>query len=219
MIAAEAGAAAPAHHGLPKDAPKFGASFINNSMIVTWIVAAGIIIFAQVATKRIRSNKAAALEVPSGAQNFWEFLVEGLRNFLEEIIGRDLTKKTFWFFATIFIFILFTNWFGLIPGVGTIGFGHTDADGIFHMETPLFRGGNADLNMTLAMALVFFACWLYWAFSANGIGGFVLHLFGNPARAEMTGILKLTMAVIFVLVGLIEVVSILFRPVSLSFRL
>ncbi|MEO6785135.1 MAG: F0F1 ATP synthase subunit A, partial [Chthoniobacteraceae bacterium] len=175
-------------------------------------------LFAQMATRQIRSTKEAALAVPAGAQNFCEFLVEGLRDFLEEIIGRDLTRRTFWFFASVFIFILFTNWFGLLPGVGTIGWGHETAKG-FHVDTPLLRGGNADLNMTMAMALVFFVCWLFWAFSSNGIGGVLLHLFGNPARKEMTGFLKLAMAVIFVVVGLIEVVSILFRPVSLSFRL
>ena len=63
--------------------------------------------------------------VPVCAQNFWELLVETLYNFLGDIVGADLAKKTFWFFATIFIFILFTNWFGLIPGVGTILI-HTD---------------------------------------------------------------------------------------------
>ena len=60
---------------------------------------------------------------PSGAQNFLEWLVETLYEFLESIIGSSLVKRTFWFFATVFIFILFTNWFGLIPGVGTIGWG------------------------------------------------------------------------------------------------
>ena len=73
-------------------------------MLVTWIVAAGIIIFAQMAMRKIE-------QIPSGAQNFWEWLVEGLYNFLENIIGRDLVRKTFWFFATIFIFILFVNVF------------------------------------------------------------------------------------------------------------
>src|SRR6266699_726306 len=87
---------------------------ITNSMLVTWVVAAGIIVFAQLAMRKIE-------RIPSGAQNFWEWLVEGLYNFLENIIGRDLVRKTFWFFATIFIFILFVNWFGLIPGVCTIG--------------------------------------------------------------------------------------------------
>ena len=67
-------------------------------------------------------------------------------------------KKTFWFFATIFIFILFTNWAGLIPGVGTIGWGIPNAQGgLDHIARPLFRGVNADLNMTLAMATIFFA--------------------------------------------------------------
>ena len=103
---------------------------ITNSMVVTWIVAAGIIIFAQLATRKIKP-------VPTGHQNFWEWLVESLYNFLESIIGRDLVKKTFWFFATIFIFILFLNWFGLIPGVGTIGWGHhRSATGAFPHRPP-----------------------------------------------------------------------------------
>ncbi len=184
---------------------------ITNSMLVTWIVATGIIVFAQSATRKIE-------RIPSGAQNFWEWLVEGLYNFLENIIGRDLVRKTFWFFATIFIFILFVNWFGLIPGVGTIGWGHYDpATGIFHVDRPLLRGGNADLNMTTAMAAIFFVLWVVWAIQANGVSGFLRHLFG--AKGETTGILKLVMVVVFFMVGWLEVVSILFRPVSLSFRL
>ncbi len=184
---------------------------ITNSMLVTWVVAAGIIVFAQLAMRKIE-------RIPSGAQNFWEWLVEGLYNFLENIIGRDLVRKTFWFFATIFIFILFVNWFGLIPGVGTIGWGHHDpTTGIFHVDRPLLRGGNADLNMTTAMAAIFFVLWVVWAIQANGVGGFLRHLFG--AKGETTGILKLIMVVVFFMVGWLEVVSILFRPVSLSFRL
>jgi F-type H+-transporting ATPase subunit a len=184
---------------------------ITNSMLLTWVVAAGIIVFAQLAMRKIE-------QIPSGAQNFWEWLVEGLYNFLENIIGRDLVRKTFWFFATIFIFMLFVNWFGLIPGVGTIGWGHHDpATGIFRVDRPLLRGGNADLNMTTAMAAIFFVLWIVWAIQANGVGGFLRHLFG--AKGETTGILKLVMVVVFFMVGWLEVVSILFRPVSLSFRL
>ena len=57
-----------------------------------------------------------------------EWLVESLYGFLESIIGPHLVKRTFWFFATVFIFILAANWIGLLPGVGTIGWGHrTDA--------------------------------------------------------------------------------------------
>jgi F-type H+-transporting ATPase subunit a len=184
---------------------------ITNSMIVTWIVAVFLIIFAQFATRRITS-------VPRGAQNFWEWLVESLYAFLEGIIGPDLGKKTFWFFATIFIMILASNWFGLIPGVGSLGWGESGPDGhLHHIARPLFRGANADLNMTLAMAMVFFVCWTIWALQANGPGGFILHLFGP--KGDTTGLLKILMIGVFVVVGVLEVVSILFRPVSLSFRL
>jgi F-type H+-transporting ATPase subunit a len=206
---------ADAHHGLTPDAPRFripGTPFaVTNSMIVTWLVALGIIIFARVATARIK-------EVPEGAQNFWEWLVESLHDFLESIIGHALVRKTFWFFATVFIFILFTNWFGLIPGVGTIGWGTPNAQGgLEHISKPLFRGVNADLNMTFAMAAIFFVCWVVWALQANGPGGFILHLFGP--KGDTTGLLKVLMIVVFIMVGFLEVISILFRPVSLSFRL
>ncbi len=180
-------------------------------MIMTWIVALFIIIFAQLATKNMKA-------VPEGAQNFWEWLVESLYDFLEGVIGHDLVKKTFWFFATIFIFILFTNWAGLFPGVGTVGWAVPEANGhLEHISRPLLRGVQADLNMTLAMAMVFFVCWTWWALQANGPGGFILHLFGP--KGDTTGALKALMVLVFVVVGVLEVVSILFRPVSLSFRL
>jgi len=194
----------------PAELVHIGKFAITNSMLVTWIVAAAIIVFAQLATRKIKA-------VPTGAQNFWEWLVESLYNFLESIIGRALVRKTFWFFATIFIFILFVNWFGLIPGVGTIGWGHYEASGVFHVDRPLLRGGNADLNMTTAMAAIFFLLWIIWAIQANGVGGFLLHIFGP--KGETSGLLKVIMVVIFFMVGWLEVVSILFRPVSLSFRL
>ncbi len=213
--AASAATHAEAHaSGLPAAAPRIvdlGFFQITNSMMVTWIVAIVLIVFAQVATRNLRA-------IPEGAQNFWEWVVESLHDFLGGIIGADLVKQTFWFFATLFIFILTSNWFGLIPGVGTIGWGHPDANGALqHITNPLFRGVNADLNMTLAMSMVFFVCWTYWALKSNGIAGFVMHIFGP--KGETSGLLKGLMVVVFLLVGVLEVVSILFRPVSLSFRL
>jgi F-type H+-transporting ATPase subunit a len=202
------------HLGLPQAAPvlfQCGPFSVTNSMVVTWVVALGLIGFAQRATRQLRT-------VPVGIQNFWEWLVELLHDFLEGIIGRGLVRKTFWFFATIFIFILAANWFGLIPGVGSIGWGHPDESGaLHHIARPLLRGADADMNMTLAMALIFFACWTLWALQANGVGGFILHLFGP--KGDTAGALKVLMIFVFVAVGLLEVVSILFRPVSLSFRL
>ena len=201
------------HHTLPlKPAELFhiGPFTITNSMIVTWFVAAGIILLAQLATRNIKP-------IPTGLQNFWEWMVESLYNFLESMIGPELVKKTFWFFATIFIFILFLNWFGLIPGVGSIGWGHTTANGTFQVDRPLLRGANADLNLTFAMACIFFVCWFVWALQANGVGGMITHLFG--AKGDTKGALKLLMIAIFFIVGWLEIVSILFRPISLSFRL
>lgn len=214
--AATTDAAHAEHHesGIPLSAPEIfsiGPLPITNSMILCWSIALGIIVCAQIAMRKVR-------DVPRGAQNFWEWIVESLHNFLESIIGPELVNKTFWFFATIFIFILFTNWFSLIPGVGSIGWGTPDAHGnLIHITRPLLRGANADLNMTLAMSAIFFACWIVWAFQANGVGGFLLHIFGP--KGETTGLLKVLMVIIFIAVGFIEIVTILFRPVTLSFRL
>src|SRR5437763_11867002 len=112
-FAAEGGATK--HEGVslkPQMLVQFRGFGITNSMLVTWLVAAGIIVFSQIATRQVKA-------MPNGIQNFWEWLVEGLHNFLENIIGRDLMQKGFWFFATVFIFILIVYWFALIPGIGT----------------------------------------------------------------------------------------------------
>jgi F-type H+-transporting ATPase subunit a len=199
-------------HGLPAAAPrvfKVGPVEFTSSMILTWIVAAILILVAQLATRNIQL-------VPRGLQNFVEWLVEGMYGFFQEILGAHLAKKAFWFFCTIFIFILFTNWFGLIPGVGTVGWGEY-REGHFHIVKPLLRGGNADLNMTLAMALVFFFLWFVWSLQELGPGGFIKHIFGGAGTGG--GVMGLFISAIFLVVGIIEVVSIAFRPVSLSFRL
>jgi F-type H+-transporting ATPase subunit a len=212
---ADAGAAAEhgqpeAEHKIPKRAEKPTDKFpITNSMIATWVVAALIIVSARRATRQMK-------KVPDGRQNFWEWIVENLQVFLEGILGRDLVPKTFWFFATIFLFILTTNWFGLLPGFGTIGWGHQTSEG-FVVTNPLLRGGNADLNMTAAMSVIFMLCWAYWSLKFAGIKGSFLHIFGP--KGDVTGFIRYLMIGVFFLVGFLEVVSIAFRPVSLSFRL
>ena len=211
---APAGAAItePEEHGLPHKAVEIARPFgfpVTNSMVVTWIVAVALIVFARVASRDMK-------RVPGGAQNLLEWLVGGLYGFLERIIGPRLVRRTFWFLATVFIFILSANWVGLIPGVGTIGWGHQTSHG-FVVDQPLFRGANADLNLTLAMALVFFGCWIVWALQEVGPGGFLKGLFAP--KGDSTGLMRVLMIVVFFAAGLLEVVSILFRPVSLSFRL
>jgi F-type H+-transporting ATPase subunit a len=205
-------AAASDEHGLSQRAVEIARPFgfpITNSMVVTWIVALALIAFAQLATRTMR-------QVPDGAQNFLEWLVGGLYTFLEGILGPHLVERTFWFFASIFIFILASNWFGLIPGIGSIGWGTQTPEG-FRIEEPLLRGANADVNMTLAMALVFFAAWIVWGLREAGPVGFIKELFAP--KGESSGALRVLLAVVFFASGCLEIVSILFRPVSLSFRL
>ena len=204
--------AQPVKHAVSMKAAEVARPFgvpITNSMIVTWIVALGLVVFARRTTRTLAA-------VPGRAQNFVEWLIESLHGLVESILGRRLTARTFWFFGTTFIFIVAANWIGLLPGVGTIGWGHETARG-FAIERPLFRGANADLNMTLAMALIFFVCWIVWAIQETGPAGIVKELFAP--KGETTGVLRILMVVVFFAAGCLEIVSILFRPVSLSFRL
>ena len=196
------------HAELSANAPvifKLGPLQITNSMFVTMIVALGIIIVAQLATRKVQL-------IPSGLQNFVEYLVEGLYGFFESIVGPQMVKQTFWFFGTIFIFILFSNWFGLIPGMGTITWDTGNGT-----EVPLMRGVNADLNMTLAMAALFMVLWLFWSVKAIGPGGFLGHIFN--VKGHGVGFFGIFLVIVFIFVGLIEVVSIAVRPVALTFRL
>ena len=68
----------------------------------------------------------------------------------------------------------------------------------------------------LGMALVFFASWIVWSIQARGPLGVLKELFAP--KGESTGVMRVLMVIVFFLVGCIEIISILFRPVSLSFR-
>lgn len=211
---ATAFAAEGGHDHLPLHAEQlvsFGPFVITNSMIMVWIVAAFIIVVAQLATKNMKL-------IPSGLQNTVEWLVESLYDFLEGILGPALVKKTFWFFGTVFILILLINWFGLIPAVGTVGM-KLSGSGVDPNDTfrPFLRGGNADLNMTIAMSVTFAILWFYWAVKENTLKGFLAHIFAP--KGKFVGFIIVPMIVVFAFVGVLEVISILFRPVALSFRL
>ena len=110
---------------------------------------------------------------------------------------------------------MFHNWTGLLPGVGTFGF--YDEFGHFNYW---YRPANADLNMTVALALVSFAAWLYFILRYAGPKVIFFDLFGNKAnKKDVPAAMYYFLFPIFILVGFIEIISILFRPVSLSFRL
>lgn len=197
---------ASGEHALPPNAERIWASLpFTNSMLMAWIAVGIIVLFCRAATTKM------AL-IPSGVQNFCEWVVETLYDFLESILGPYLVKKTFWFFASIFLFILVSNVIGLFPGVGTIG--RYDDHGRL---VGFFRGGNADLNMTLAMSAVFFALWTYWAVLENGLKGFLAHIFAP--KGKFHGVMLIFMVAIFLVVGLLEIISICVRPVALTFRL
>jgi F-type H+-transporting ATPase subunit a len=210
---ASAFAAEGGHEPLPKTAPvvvDLGFFQITNSMIAMWLVAGVVILIAQLATRNISL-------IPTGLQNLVETVVENLQGFLGSIMGDKLAKETFWFFGSVFIFIISANWMGLFPGVGTVGHDLVDSAGNQVEWVPWLRGANADLNMTLGLALVFFAMWFYWSVRSNGPGGFLAHIF--IYQGEGKGFIKVLLLVIFFLVGFLEIVSIMIRPLTLTFRL
>ncbi len=183
--------------------------WLTNSIFVAAIVSAAVILLARKATRGLRM-------VPGPSQNIFEALIEFLYEGLEGIVGRRMAGKAFGLLATLFIFILVANWFGLLPGVGSVGWGHETPEG-FAVEVPLLRPATADLNMTLGMAAVFMIFWLGWTLQEVGLKGFIEHIFG--VKGGLEGFMKYLLIPIFFFVGLIEVVSIAFRPVSLSLRL
>lgn len=186
--------------------------WLSNSLFYGAIAAIVVIVVAQIATKRMTF-------IPVGLQNFFEALIEGLYSTFEAIVGRHMIARAFPLLATFFIFILVANWFALLPGVGTIGWG-AEAGPMWslpYVERPLLRPATADLNMTLALAVVFMLFWLIWTLQELGFAGFIGHMFGP--KGGMKGMLALMLLPIFIFVGVIEVVSIAFRPVSLSLRL
>lgn len=205
----------PIAEGVPMQAGPLIESvpWLTSSVFVTMLVTVLIVVLSRRATRNMQL-------VPVGGQNLFEALVSGLYEMFEGIVGKHMIPHVFSMLATLFIFILSANWFGLLPGVGTIGFGeitgplHT----LSHVEHPLLRPASADLNMTLAMALLFMALWLFWTLREVGVGGFLFHIFGPKGGMKGAAAVILTLF-IFIPVGFIEMVSILFRPVSLSLRL
>ncbi|MDF1714484.1 MAG: F0F1 ATP synthase subunit A [Akkermansiaceae bacterium] len=214
FASASSSMAAEGHDHLPASAEvlfEAGWFKFTNSTLMMLIVAVFLIVVAQLATRKITL-------VPSRLQNFVEWILESLLDFLSGVLGESLAKRTFWFFGTLFIMILFSNWMGLIPGVGTIGWFNSGPGADPHDTfTPLLRGANADLNMTSAMAIAFAILWFYWAVTETSPKEFFAHIFAPKGKFE--GVMLVAMIVIFGFVGVIEVLSIAFRPVALMFRL
>ncbi len=231
-----------------------GLGWFTNSIFVAVVVLLVVLLFCRMATKKMEL-------VPGGKQNFVEFVIEFLYNQVEAIVGPKVAPRAFPLLATIFIFVLVSNYSGLIPGVGTVGFGPTSGPltidmerveaaehhrgeshgGETHSETPvhaeipahaeefsfsekvgdhfypILRPPTADLNFTLSLALLFMVVWTYLTIKEVGVWGFIVHTFG--VKGGLTGLMKFALTPIFFFVGIIELISIAARPVSLSLRL
>lgn len=186
---------------------------LTNSIFVCAIVVIAVILWARSATKRMQM-------VPDGSQNFFEAIVEVLYDTVEGIVGKHMAHKCFTLLATIFLFILVANWFALLPGVGSIGWGEKSASGFFSLKdvtVPILRPATADLNMTLGIAAFFMIMWFFWTIRELGFVGFLDHTFG--VKGGLKGLMAVLLFPIFFFVGIIELISIAFRPVSLSLRL
>jgi len=182
---------------------------VTNSMVTSWVVAIVLIIAIRLAIRRPKL-------IPTRGQAIVEFMVQGILDLTGPIVGPKVAKPTFPLLIALFTFILIQNWSGLFPGVGTIYMVDHSTGG--WME--LIRPGNADLNSTGALAVVAIACWFYFIMRYAGPIFVLKDIFGNKAdQKEVPAVIYYPLFIIFFLVGIIEVISIAFRPISLSLRL
>jgi F-type H+-transporting ATPase subunit a len=185
---------------------------ITNAMATGWVGSALLVTF-------ILWLIGKPSIIPSKGQAVIESLIEGLRGIFEPIVGKHAFPAAFPLLVTFFVFILFHNWMGLFPGVGTVGWGQV-VDGHFQMSRPWVRPHNADFNGTIALALISFGAWAIIVFKFAGPKLILKDLFGNKAdKGETPGWLYPVLSLVFLVVGLIEVFSIAIRPFTLSVRL
>lgn len=172
------------------------ASFPVTNTVINTLVVDTVIIGSILALK----NKIK--EIPGVFQNIIEMILESFYDFVESVAGKN-TEKIFPYVVSFFLFILVSNWSGLIPGVGTIGFWHEE-----HNErhlVPLIRNATSDLNVTFALALISLFATHMLGIKTVGIKDYLSRYFSwNPIN---------------MFVGLLEIVSEITKVISLSFRL
>ncbi|MBI2813497.1 MAG: F0F1 ATP synthase subunit A [Opitutae bacterium] len=185
---------------------------ITNSMATGWAVSALLIGLVLLTVRKPQV-------LPTKSQAVFESVLEALRDLFEPIVGKRAFPAAFPLLVTFFVFILIQNWMGLLPGVGTVGWGH-EVDGRFHLTTPWIRPFTADFNSTIALALVSFGAYLIIIFKYAGPKLVLWDLFGNKAdKKETPAWLYPFLSLVFLVVGCIEVFSIAIRPFTLSVRL
>ena len=139
--------------------------------------------------------------VPQTGQGIVEAGLEGLLDLMDSVLGdRHKSERYLPLVGTIFIMVMTANWLGLLPGVGSIGIQGE------HEFTPFFRAPSADLNFTLAIAIISVVATHILAFKELG------------AKAHLTKFFNFSNPILF-FVGILELVSEFAKIVSFSFRL
>ena len=189
------------HHSTPLGITEFA---VTNTMLSAWIVTIVIILFFVVG-----AGKKSL--VPGRFQSIIETLFEAIINFSSGVLGQEMARKAFPIVATIFFFVLFNAWLGLLPFYQFLGFTES-GDNLIKVH--LLRPAGTDLNMPLALALVSFVLVEFWGFKAHGFGYLKkFFAFGSILRKG------LFQGLIDVFVGILELLSELIRVVSFTFRL
>lgn len=187
---------------------------VTNALINSWIAVLFFIIIGLIIRGR-------ATLIPNKLQNFIESILEWLMEYCDQVTGsRAKTQRLLPIVAALFLFILFSNWIGLIPGTGSIGTWKTLYDGEREF-IPLLRPVSSDLNTTLALAV--FAVTISHFLGIITIG-FFKHVnkfiqLGTLWRSLRKGGVSIFVAIIEMGVGLIEIVGEIAKIVSLSLRL
>ena len=144
--------------------------------------------------------------IPGKLQSVVEVLAEKMLELMDNLLGsRKQSLRYFPIVATVFVFILVSNWLGLLPGVGTLVV-HQNMVGEGIKDVPLFRSAAADLNFTLALAMISVLFVQIFGVMALGVRRHAGKFFNfkNP---------------IYTFVGFLELVSEFVKIISFSFRL
>ncbi len=189
---------------------------VTNSLLNTWLTVLIIITLSFLIRKRI------AL-VPRGIVNWFEVIIEGALDLIDQVTGsREKSLKFLPIIFTLFIFILINNWLGLLPGIGSIGYVVERAGQ--NVFVPYFRGGTADLNTTLALAVLAIVLTHVFGILAVGIWKYLNKFLNFEALIEIPKKIFKEPTVLLVnpvkfFVGLVEIVGEIAKVASLSFRL
>ncbi len=193
-----------------------GSFTVTNSVLNSWIAVILIVVISWAIRRRLK-------EIPTGIQNAMEMVVEGFLGIFDSVTGsREKSLRFFPLVFSFFIFILISNWLGLLPGIGSIG-KYIDEGGR-QVFVPFFRGGTADLNTTLALAIIGVVASHIIGVITIGMWKYLNKFINIKAIAEIPSKIKKDPTIIIVnpikaFVGLIEIVGEAAKVASLSFRL